>query len=190
MELIVTQNGATRHAADLRVMLSLAGNPDHLRAYHSTRLLCSANHLLLSPRDRPWAADHPAIWCRAQHMHTSLRSYASLACVVFPRITLIAACCTLGMYRISECAHLGLSQEIRNVSRSTSCEVISKHDQRASTYYSSIPPRKATPFQLPARPGQCSALETRRFSFPARQIVCGIVAQVQRVAFFLLTSLL
>jgi len=55
--------------------------------------------------------------------------------------------------------------------------------------YSSIPPRKATPFRLRARPSHCCARETRRLSFPAKQTICRIVARVQRVAFLLYNSL-
>lgn len=42
--------------------------------------------------------------------------------------------------------------------------------------YSSIPPRKATPCRLRARPDHCCALATRRLSFPAKQTVRCIVA--------------
>jgi hypothetical protein len=55
--------------------------------------------------------------------------------------------------------------------------------------YSSIPPRKSTPFRLRARPDDCCARETRRFSFPAKRPVCRIVTHVQRVAFPLHNSL-
>jgi hypothetical protein len=51
--------------------------------------------------------------------------------------------------------------------------------------YSSIPPRKATPFQLCARPAHCCAPVTRRLSFPAKQTARCFVAHVQRVAFLL-----
>lgn len=57
-------------------------------------------------------------WISASWSDYIVRSYASLECDAFPRITQIAVCCTLGLRCVPECARLELWLHIPSVPRS------------------------------------------------------------------------